>query len=56
MSLQQAKKIKVGDKVIVKNTGKVITVSDILYDTNTILFEDKITGKIYRHREMWLVN
>ena len=48
--------IKIGDKVIVKNTGKVKTVADILYDTNTILFVDKITGKIYRHRELWLVN
>ena len=63
MSLQQAKKVKIGDKVIIKNTGHVVTVTDVLfimggigYPTDTVSFAVSGTDKRYHHKALQLIN
>ena len=63
MSLQHAKKVKIGDKIIIKNTGHVVTVTDVLfimggigYPTDTVSFAVSATDKRYHHKEVQIIN
>lgn len=62
MSLREAKKCKIGDKVKLKDTGKVVTVTDVLfimggigYPTDTVLFAVSGTDKRYHHKTLQLL-
>ena len=57
MNLQEAKKVKVGDKVIVKGTEQMLTVANktfvmagIGYPTNAIQFEFEETDDRHFHQ------
>ena len=63
MSLQQAKKVKIGDKVIIKDTGHIVTVTDVLfimggigYPTDAVSFAVSGTDKRYYHKELQIIN
>lgn len=61
MTLREAKKVKIKDKVVVKETDQVLTVANktfylagVGYYSNTMVFEFDETDKRYTHQGLKL--